>query len=100
MASEALRGLLRDPEEVTQETWRRPQLVLRHLLHRAMVPMTDGVTIIDRQRTFHQIITSCHHRESTVEKLSEFLLITTINQLLKNLIRPHRQCCSLLTSSR
>ena len=43
-----------------------------------MVPMTEEGTMEGRQN-FHQIITSCHPRESTVEKLSVFSLITTTN---------------------
>ena len=43
-----------------------------------MVPMIEEGTMEDRQN-FHQIITSCHPRESTVEKLSVFSLITTTN---------------------
>ena len=46
-----------------------------------MVPMTEEDIMEDdrQQRISHQIITSCHPRESTVEKLSEFSLITTTN---------------------
>ena len=50
-----------------------------------MVPMIEEVIMeVDRQqRISHQIITSCHPRESTVEKLSEFSLITTTNNKKK-----------------
>ena len=50
----------------------------RHPRRPATGPMTGAAaTIIDLPRIFRQIITSCLPRESIVEKLSEFTLITT-----------------------
>ena len=81
------RGLI-GPMEATQELHRlataspgRSMAMAMEVLHphpQDMVPMTDGVTIIEGHlRTSHQTITSCLPRESIVETLSEFMLITT-----------------------